>query len=125
MKNLIFVLLASSLFTLTDASMEGISKAIKKGDATALAQYFDADVEVTILDDVNILSKDEAKDALSSFFKSHKPNAYSQVHQGTSKGQGGQYSIGDMKTASEKFRVYIYLRIENNEHLIQEIRFEK
>jgi len=109
----------------TDQGLEDISRAIKSGDAAALAQHFDKDVEVTILDEVNIFSKSEAKSAVNTFFSSHKPKSYSQVHEGRSKGEGGQYIIGNLATDAGKFRVYLYMRVENNKHFIQELRFEK
>lgn len=126
MKNLLFIfLLSSSLFITADQGLEDISKAMKSGDANALAQHFDSDVEVTILDEVNIFSKSEAKAAVNTFFSSHKPKSYSQVHEGKSKGAGGQYIIGNLSTDAGKFRVYLYMRVENKKHFIQELRFEK
>ncbi len=126
MKNLLFILLLSTSFTFNPGQgLDDISKAIKSGDANALAQHFDSDVEVTIMDEVNILSKSEAKSAVNTFFTNNKPQSYSQVHEGKSKGAGGQYIIGNLKTAQGKFRVYLYMRVENKKHFIQELRFEK
>lgn len=126
MKHLMIVLLAtSSMFLLSDGNLEGISKAMRTGDANALSSYLDSDVELTILDDVNILDKQAAKKAIDSFFKANKPTGYSQVHKGTSKGQKGQYSIGNLTTERGKFRVYIYLDVQGDKQLIQELRFEK
>ncbi len=126
MKHLMIVLLAtSSLFWTTDENLDGISKAMKTGDASALSQYFDADIELTILSDVDILSKQAAKKEIDSFFKQNAPSGYAQLHQGTSKGQQGQYSIGNLTTKNGKFRVYIYMKVEGGKHLIQELRFEE
>lgn len=126
MKQLMLVLLATgSLFWASDANLDGISKAMKSGDATALSQYFDEDVELTILNDVDILSKQSAKKEIESFFKENAPSGYAQLHQGTSKGQRGQYSIGNLTTKNGKFRVYIYMKVEGDKHLIQELRFEE
>jgi len=126
MKHLMIVLLAtSSLLITTDQSLDGISKAMKSGDAASLSQYFDADIELTILNDVDILSKQAAKKEIDSFFKKNAPSGYAQLHQGISKGQQGQYSIGNLSTKNGKFRVYIYMKVEGDKHLIQELRFEE
>lgn len=126
MKYLMIVLLATStFFGPTDENLDGISKAMKTGDASALSQYFDADIELTILSEVDILSKQAAKKEIESFFKQNAPSGYAQLHQGTSKGQQGQYSIGNLTTKNGKFRVYIYMKVEGSKHLIQELRFEE
>jgi Domain of unknown function (DUF4783) len=126
MKLLMFVFLAaSSLFWNADENLDAINKAIKTGDATALSQYFDKDIELTILSNVDILSKQEAANQVAAFFKKNTPSNYAQLHQGVSKGQQGQYSIGNLTTSSGKFRVYIYMKVEGNKQLIQELRFEQ
>ena len=125
MKSLIFICLLAPSLTFSPPNLGAISKAITQGDANALAQFFDEDVEVTILNEVNIYSRAEAKEAVSKFFSKHPPKTYSQVHQGTSKGQGGQYCIGNLIVPSGKFRVYIYLKKSNSKYWIQELRFEK
>lgn len=126
MKYLMFVLFAtSSLFWISDDNLDGISKAMKSGDATALSQYFDNDLELTILSNVDILNKQSAKKEIEAFFKKNPPSGYAQLHQGTSKGQQGQYSIGNLTTQNGKFRVYIYMKVDGGKHLIQELRFEE
>ena len=125
MKGLIFVFLFAPISALFFPNMDMISKAIKDGDATALSTYFDSDVEIAILNEVDIYSKTEAKKVLKTFFTKHHPVSYSQVHQGTSKGQGGQYCIGNMKSAKGKFRVYVYVKKSGSAFVIQELRFEK
>ncbi|MFK7806821.1 MAG: DUF4783 domain-containing protein [Saprospiraceae bacterium] len=126
MKQLMIVFLAtSSLFFNSDQGLDGITKAMKSGDATALSQYFDSDIELTILNDIDILNKQSAKQEIASFFKKNAPSGYAQLHQGTSKGQRGQYSIGNLTTSNGKFRVYIYMKVEGGKYLIQELRFEE
>lgn len=125
MKSLIFICLLAPSMALVTPNLGSISKAITKGDAAALAEYFDEDVEVTILNEVNIYSKSEAQEVVKTFFTTHPPKTYSQVHQGTSKGEGGQYCIGNLIVKDGKFRVYLYLKKSNNQYRIQELRFEK
>ncbi|MEM9821500.1 MAG: DUF4783 domain-containing protein [Bacteroidota bacterium] len=125
MKSLMFILLFAPTMTFSPPDLGAISKAITRGDATALAQYFDEDVEVTILSEVNLYSRAEAKNAVQQFFSTHPPKTYSQVHQGTSKGEGGQYCIGNLTVNDGKFRVYIYMKKSKSKYWIQELRFEK
>ena len=62
---------------------------------------------------------------LRNFFAKNKPKSYNQMHQGTSKGQDSRYTIGNLVTSSNSFRVYIYLKVQGGQQLIQELRFDK
>jgi hypothetical protein len=122
MKKLLFLLLiAPSIAMVTAQNMSSISKAIGTGDANTLAQYFDDKVEVSILDDENLYDRNAAKQALQNFFTKHKPQSYNQVHDGTSKGAGSKYTIGNLKAGSKVFRVYVYMKVSGANHTIQEI----
>lgn len=125
MKNLMFIFLLLPSMAMVQPNLNGISKAISDGDAVALSQYFDSSIEISILDDVDVYDKAEAVRALQSFFSKNKPKSYSQMHKGTSKGADSQYSIGNLITASNSYRVYVYLKVEGNRQLIQELRFDK
>lgn len=122
MKKLLFILLiAPSIAMVTPDNLGSISKAISKGDANALAQYFDEKVELSILDDENLLDKGEAKKALANFFAKYKPQSYTQVHEGTSKGAGSKYTIGNLKANGTAYRVYVYMKVVGGDYTIQEI----
>ncbi|MFT5167769.1 MAG: hypothetical protein ACI8P3_003007 [Saprospiraceae bacterium] len=122
MKNLLFILLiAPSIAMVTPDNLSNISKAISNGDAEALSQYFDDKVEVSLLDNENLYDKAQAKKALQSFFAKNKPQSYTQVHDGTSKGAGSKYTIGNLKSNGKVFRVYVYMKVVGEKYTIQEI----
>ncbi len=125
MKNLMFIFLLLPSIAMVQPNVNGISKAISSGDADALSQYFDQSIEISILDDVDMYDKAEAVQTLKSFFAKNKPKSYSQMHQGTSKGKDSQYTIGNLVTASNSYRVYVYLKVESGKQLIQELRFDR
>lgn len=125
MKNLMFIFLLLPSIAMVQPNANGISKAISSGDAVALSQYFDQSIEISILDDVDMYDKAEAVQTLKSFFAKNKPKSYSQMHQGTSKGKDSQYTIGNLVTAANSYRVYVYLKVDNGQQLIQELRFDK
>lgn len=132
MKNLFFLLLAAPMLAFntpveTDsaADINGITQALSSGDADALGSFFDESVEVAILGDEDIYDKSEAVQKVKIFFGKNKPSAFSQVHQGSSKGNDSQYCIGNMKAGSSTFRVYVYLGNNGGKKLIQELRFDK
>ena len=123
MKKLLFILFIAPTLAIAapPANLSSISKAISKGDANALAQYFDDKVEVSILDDEDLMDKSEARNALQSFFAKNKPQSYNQVHDGTSKGAGSKYTIGNLKANGKVYRVYVYMKVSGGKYTIQEI----
>lgn len=125
MKSIMFLMLFASHVFATPPNLGDIAKAISSGDATALSQYFAEGVEMTVLGDANLYSKAEAKTAVQAFFEANKPQKYTQVHEGSSKGAGGQYCIGILETSGQKFRVMLYLEKSAKNYLIKEIKFEK
>ena len=125
MKNLMFILFIGSSLAMTDANLSNISKALRNGNADELAQYFDQNVEIAIMDDEGQYDRAEAKEVVKNFFAKHKPSAYNQVHQGVSKGKDSQYTIGNLKANGDTFRVYVYMKINGGKYIIQELRFDK
>lgn len=128
MKNLLFVLLLVPTFfafTSDELNLDAIAKAISGGNADALGQYFDANVEVAVMDKEDTYAKADAVKVVKDFFTKNKPTSFKQVHQGASKGQDSQYCIGNMTSASGSYRVYIYMKVTGGKYTIQELRFDK
>ena len=127
MKNLLFVILLAPTIAMVSPSdnINSISKAIERGDAVALAQYFDENVEIAILDDEDIYGRAEAKQVVQAFFAKNQPKSYSPVHKGVSKKEEAQYSIGNLVANSGSFRVYVYMKVDQGKYTIQELRFDK
>lgn len=119
------VLLLSVLVNTYEVNLNAITKAISEGNAEALGQYFDQSVEISVLDNEDVYAKAQAIKVVKDFFAQNKPKSFSQVHQGTSKGNDSQYCIGNLVTATGTFRVYIYLKVNGNNYTIQELRFDE
>lgn len=123
MKHLILMFLIVPL--MQDVQLENITTAINKGDLTTLSNYLDDTVEVTLLEDGDIYLKTEAVNKLENFFSKHPSLSFQAVHKGFSESRGSLYCIGDLKTKQEQFRVFLYIKVENEQYFIQELRFEK
>lgn len=120
MKYLLFIFALQFMAPMPNLSQ--ITNALSKGDAEGLAQYFDNNIELEILDTEDVYSKVDAKNVVKSFFAKHKPKSFNKVHQGQSKGKDGKYFIGNLKTGSKDYRVYIYTSTKSGKNLIQELR---
>lgn len=125
MKAIIFCVLAGSLPMIGGLNIAEITRAIGRGDADGISAYFDESVELAVLDDEDVYSKEVAAKKLKAFFAQYPPRGYSQVHRGTSKSKDSIYCIGNLTTDKAVFRVYIYMRVNGEQHLIQEVRFDK
>jgi len=84
----------------------------------------DAEVELSILDEEDLYSRDQAKAALTRFFQDFTPTGFGKVHQGASKSDDAEYCIGTLNTNKGTFRVYIYVAKRNDGILLQELRFD-
>ena len=107
------------------ASLSEISRAISTGDADALGRFFDESVEIAVADEEDVYDKGKAIAIVRNFFARHKPRSFSQVHQGTSKGNESQYCIGNLVTEGAAYRVYLYMQVSGDRYLIQELRFDE
>ncbi len=128
MKNLLFILIfAPSVAAVThqNFNLGQITEALSKGNADALGAYFDDSVEIAVLGDEDVYGRAEAVRVVKIFFTKHRPRAFSQVHQGTSKGKDSQYCIGNLTTGGGTFRVYVYMKVAGGKYLIQELRFDR
>ena len=124
MKTLLgFLLVTTSLFNFPN--LDSITQALSSGNVEVLSSFFDESVEIAVADEEDVYDKAEAKTILTDFFSTNKPSKFDQVHKGTSKGQDSVYCIGNLKTATKSYRVYVFLRVEGGKQFIQELRFDE
>ena len=125
MKSIIFVLFLTPCLNFAQADFSAITQAISSGNSEALGKFFDNSVEVAILDNEDVYNKAQAITVVKNFFGKYQPKSFSQVHEGTSRGNDSKYCIGDLVTNQATFRVYIYVKSDGQKSTIQELRFDK
>ena len=104
-------------------SVDEISAALKSGNAKALATYFHATIDLTILQKQGTYSKSQAELIVQNFFTENKPSNFEVDHNNTTN-EGSKYIIGTLTTSTGEYRVYIYFKNLNGAELIQTLRFE-
>ena len=102
-----------------------VTKALSEGDAATLGTYLDNSVDLTLFDKQTVVDKATATTTLRDFFSKNKPKSFNTVHQGSSKGAGSHYTIGDLTVGSGNLKVYLYYKAAGDKPVIQEIRIEK
>lgn len=101
-----------------------VKETIKAGSAKELSKYLNQTVDVTLNDGPQSYSKTQAEFVFRDFFKQHPPIEFNIIHQGTSKG-GQTFGIGQYKSGTETYRVYMKIKSVGNQQLVHEISFAR
>ena len=123
-KLIAFILVLAST-QITAQPLNTALKAIGSGQVEQAAKYFNSEVEVTINNDINFLSKAETVATLKKFFASNPPQSFEEMHKGASKTNDSRYVIGRMEAGGKTFRIYLYGSEDSGQMMIQEIRIER
>ena len=128
MKAIFTSLMVASVLVLSaftkQSNIDGVIGAIRSGNSTGLSKYFDENVELTLPDKSDSYSKAQAEFVFRDFFRQHPPAEFSIIHQGSSKG-GQPFAIGQYKSGTETYRVFMKIKVNNNQQLLHEISFSK
>ncbi|MEO6669442.1 MAG: DUF4783 domain-containing protein [Ferruginibacter sp.] len=103
-------------------SIDEIITALKAGNASQIAKYFDNTVEITLPDKSNSYSKSQGEMILKDFFSNSPVKSFDVLHKGEN--SGSQYCIGTLVTASGTYRTTVFMKQKGEKQTVQEIRFE-
>lgn len=104
--------------------IDRVQESIKAGSAKELAKYMNSSVDITIDGKPGNYSKTQAEFIVRDFFKANPPSEFNIIHQGSSKG-GQPFAIGQYKSGSSTFRVWMKIKSVGNQSTVQEISFVK
>lgn len=100
-----------------------LSNAIKSGNSQKVASFFGKSVDLSIPNNEGVYSKMQAQLILKTFFLKNKPTDFKVLHNGNSK-NNSHYCIGNLNTASKKFRVYILYTEKESVPTVLEFKIE-
>lgn len=100
-----------------------VVEALKTGNTSTLSDFFSSSIELAILDQEDIYSRQQAELIIKNFFSKHMPTGFVILHKGGK--EGSQYAIGNMTTSSGTFRVTLLIKMSNNKPFIHQLRFEE
>ncbi len=106
-----------------DVSDEVIA-AIKQGNSSSIARYFNEKIDLKILDQEDVYSKAQAEMILKDFFDKHKVKAFNTSHSSANK-SSNQFVVGSLETANGKFRISFLIKKFDDKYLISQFRIEK
>ncbi len=118
------ILLSFSAILLSQETVSTqIQKGLKLNNADLIASFFNTQVEMSVLNKEDIFSATQAKNILSNFLSQHKVSSYSLLHSGGK--PNAKYYIGNIDTATGKYRVFYLLKGSGNNFKIHQFRIEK
>ena len=95
----------------------------KTGNSKTIAEYFNQNIELVVLEDDNVYSKAQAQQIVAKFFGNNKPESFTVIHQGGK--EDAKYVIGNLKTNNGVFRIYFLLKTSEKKNYIHQLRIEK
>ncbi len=104
------------------SGLDDVINALKSGNATELAKYIDANIELSLPAKTDNYSRQQATMILQDFFSTNGVKTFDVKHQGDN--SDSQFCIGTLITRSGNFRTTIFMTSKNGKQLVKEIRFQ-
>jgi hypothetical protein len=102
---------------------QAVVDALRSGNTSVLSGYFNSSIELAILDQEDIYTRQQAELIIKEFFAKHVPSSFVILHKGGK--EGSQYAIGNLTTSSGNFRVTLLIKQKDNKPFIHQLRFEE
>jgi len=126
MKNYIAIAITSiSLLLLSfkpSYSIDEVVAALRSGNASQLAKYFDSRVDISLPNKSDNFSKNQAEMILKDFFATNQVKNFVVKHKGEN--NGSQFCIGLLQTRNGNFRTKLYMKQKGDQQVVQEIAFQ-
>lgn len=103
--------------------MKKVSTALQTGNSKELSKYFTETVELEIVGKENFYSISQAEILLKDFFEENKPTKFVINHQGVK--DVSSFAIGTLTVKNGNLRVSFFMKTENNQTLIHQLRIEQ
>lgn len=120
-----FLFAAIALIAFKTAPQQGTDEvvaALKAGNATQVAAFFDNTVEIALPSKSSSYSKSQAEMVLKDFLGNNTVKGFQVMHKGD-KG-GSQFCIGTLSTKNGNYRTTIFMKQKGDKQVLQELRFE-
>ena len=104
------------------SSIDEVIGAMKAGNASDIARFFDNTVEINTPDKSSSYSRSQAELVLKDFFSTNTVKGFTLDHKGEN--AGSQYCIGTLLTKNGAFRTTVFMKLKGDKQLLQTITFE-
>lgn len=101
-----------------------LEQAIESRNVSGLAKMFDDRLEISLDGEMKDYSGKQAQVVLNEFLGKFSKVSFDIIHEGISRNQS-KYYIGKMIADGQEYRVYLYVKQDNGQDFVQEMKFEK
>ncbi|MEL6191144.1 MAG: DUF4783 domain-containing protein [Bacteroidota bacterium] len=101
-------------------TLNAVVKAIQTGNSNLLASYFSSRVELTIVNQRNLYSPQQAKFVMREFFGTYPPSSFNIKHTGNT--GSTTYALGSFISSRGSFEVNIFIKSEGSGYRVSNIR---
>lgn len=122
-KVIVGLLLISATTAFALDIIDDIAGAIRTGNPKNISSYFIESIDLKVIDQEDVYSKQQAEMILKNFFTKHPVKTFSIAHKSVEK-NGSQYIIGTLETTNGKFRTYFLVKTAGGKTLIQQFKIE-
>ncbi|MBC8034076.1 MAG: DUF4783 domain-containing protein [Chitinophagaceae bacterium] len=119
---LITASLATSSYT-ASSEMDDIIAALKSGNASQLARYFDSRVDISLPAKSDNYSQRQAEMIMKDFFLQNAVKSFQLKHTGENK-DGSQYCTGTLITKGGNYRTILFMKQKGDRQLLQQLSFQ-
>jgi hypothetical protein len=122
-KAILFLILTISTLAFRIDLIDDIALSIRTGNPKNISKFFIENIDLKIIDQEDVYSKQQAEMILKDFFGKHPVKTFTIAHKSEPK-NGSQYVVGTLDTSNGKFRTYFLLKTTGAQTLIQQFRIE-
>ncbi|MGZ3885037.1 MAG: DUF4783 domain-containing protein [Bacteroidia bacterium] len=112
------VFFISTFFSIFDVT-DDVVTAVKQGKSSELVKFFDEKISLKLLEQEDLLSKQQAEANIKYFFEKHPVKNFTVSHS-SNVNTNVQFLTGSLETANGKYRVSVLLR----RNLVSQFRIE-
>jgi len=125
MRNSVALLLFLTFFTSAFSAdpIDKIAALLQQGQVHELVKQCAASLELSILDDEKVVSRQQAETLLNSFFAQNKPTAVKVIHR-MATNPAIQFAVVQLKTSNGSFRVSYSIKVTNGNQEITDLHIE-
>lgn len=116
-------LISSSAPANITPEMDNIIAALRSGNATQLAKYFDTRVDISLPGKSDNYSRKQAEMIMRDFFSINSVRSFQVKHTGENK-DGSQYCTGTLQTKNGNYRTTLFMRKKGDKQLLQQVTFQ-
>jgi hypothetical protein len=102
--------------------IETIQISIDNNDSKQIEELLDKTIEITILNNQNTLSSNQALMQLSNFYAKYRPLSFKVDYKSNVDSRNLQYVIGTAVSKKGSFKMYFFIKYKLSKWVIQEIR---